>query len=334
MKKNNLTYKHFIEALKEASKADSPKLLAVHGPSNYLKIKVEEWFTKQAAGRPVEKRGFDGLIKADYEDMLFQDSIFDPESYYVVRDVDKKGELTQALRGTKSQDSIRNHVLLLAKGKSFNPSLNKELQRLQVKTIPCFEPNPYEMSTFTVSLAKKFQLKIAPPTAKLVIDAVGTDLFKLENELRKLSLIFAEEPGEISVDHLKPYLEVLREEHAFKIDQCIMSGHAAQGQALLHNLLKRGESHLAILGILTHHCRKALLIKQLAKEGKQVKEMSQALGLPFGVVKNFIPYARRSSAAKFKSALFQCQEADMIFKSSRIQSELILSDILATLAQD
>lgn len=157
-------------------------------------------------------------------------------------------------------------------------------------------------------------------------------MFTVENEIRKLSLIFADCSETLSADQLAPYLDCLKEEHAFKLDQSLISGNIATAQALLHDLLRRGESHLAILGILAHHCRKALQVYYLNKEGKQVREISQAIGLPFNIVKNYIPYARKSSPQKFKTALFQCQEADIIFKTSRIQSEIILSDVITTLA--
>ena len=191
--------------------------------------------------------------------------------------------------------------------------------------IQCHSPSLY------LSLAMKHNLTLQLKEAQLVISAVGADLIRLENEIKKLSLIFSEKMEPIDSKQLSPYLDCLKEEHAFKLDQSLINGKTALAQALLHDLLRRGESHLAILGILAHHCRKALHIFYLSKEGKQLREIAQSVGLPFGVVKAYLPYIQKSSPNKFKNALHKCQEADMIFKTSRISPELILNEVIGSL---
>ena len=335
MKKAKLTYKHFAEALKDLAGKPLPSLMMAYRASSYLKVKLEEWLIKQASdGVLVEKRPADTLSKADFDDIAFQDSIFDPESYYIIRNTEKKADIAQLLKGIQDSNSIRNKILFVGKYNSVPAHIQKELKRLDTKFIPCFNPTIYELPRFITSLSQKYKLKIGQAGSQLIIDSVGTDLFKIENELKKLSLIFTDSTQEIAKEDLIKYLDTLKEEHAFKLDQSILQGKIPQAQALLHDLIRRGESHLAILGILTHHCRKALQVLQLSKEGRQLKEISQALGMPFGVVKAFIPYVRNSHPQKFKSALFQCQEADIIFKTSRINSEVILSDILAPLGTE
>lgn len=330
-KTNKITYKHFVEAFR--SDLGKSKLIYANGPSSYLKTKVEEWFEKKNTGHDRSIRySADSIKKADLDEMIYQDSIFDPESSYIIRNVERQAEISQTLKSIKSGSELKNKILLVSKGKSFASNIQKELNRLEAKVIPCFEPNLYELPKFVVSLAAKHKLKTNIQGAQLIISAVGSDLIKLENEIKKLSLIFIESQEEVTSEALAPYLDCLKEEHAFKLDQSLIAGKHALAQALLHDLLRRGESHLAILGILAHHCRKALQVHHLSREGKQVREISQAVGIPFNVVKNYIPYTQKTSPLKFKNALHKCQEADIIFKTSRVNSEIILSEVLSNLS--
>ena len=96
-KKSKQSYKHFATALKSVT-GELPPIMLAYGPSNYLRVKVEEWFiNKSPADTQVEKHSSESMSRADLENILFQDSIFEPSSFHIVRNLDKKSEILNPL---------------------------------------------------------------------------------------------------------------------------------------------------------------------------------------------------------------------------------------------
>ncbi len=313
-------------ALKQKS-----KFALCFGPCDYLKVKTEEKFIKEYQGScmrlPAEKVG-----SKELDEMFFQDSIFDPSLLYIIKNVEKKGDFSKNLAILKASTAIRNTILLHSNYKTVPKALQKEMDRLGGTMIPCYGPNAYELKRFIVALAKRFQLNLSDSASEFLSSSIGNDFFSLENEIRKLSLIFSEAQGAtITADQIAPYTDYLKEENAFKLDQFIMQKELGHAQALLHDLLKRGQSPLALLGILSHHCRKSLQIHSLLMRHQGVNDIIKVVRMPMFILRSYVDYVKKSSHQKFKTALLECNEADIMLKTSKIDHDLVLSRILLTL---
>lgn len=313
---------------------DLPPIVVAFGPSNYLRFKVEEWFIKKASNiTEVEKHSAETISADHISTLLFQDAIFGGSSSYIVRNFEKKSEIHKTLAGLEDSKGIRNKILFMSSAKNISTAQQNLLSKLRAKLVPCYEPNHYELPTFLRALSSRYSLSLEEGAVDLIIDSIGTDLFKLENEIKKLSLVFWDHDTKISQTDVYPYLDCLKEEHAFKLDQLLLEGKFSGAQALLHDLLRRGESHLALLGILSHHCRKSIQIGRLLKEGKPIADIARIIKIPYQILKKYVPYVKKHPPQKFKAALFKCQEADIMFKTSRIDHELVISEVIANLSR-
>ncbi len=254
-------------------------------------------------------------------------SMFEPQQLTIVTQAFASPDLFDCLKQLESTKSIMP-ALCLIQGGEVPAKFQKELSRLGSFILSCDEPAPWEARDFLLDRCRVHRLQLSAEATTDFLDSTGADLIKIENELRKLALILADSKGPISVEALRPHLDFLREDHAFKIDQLLCQEAYPQALLLLKGLLDRGESGLAVLAILAMHCRKAIQIQAGLKSGQSPADLSRELRLPSTVVQNYLPYIRKRSAVVFQRALNLCHEADRRLKSVRYGEQIWLDRIV------
>lgn len=254
-------------------------------------------------------------------------SMFEPQQMTIVTQAFASPDMFDCLKKLESTKSIQPALCLLHGGE-IPAKFQKELARLGAFIIGCDEPAPWEAKDFLSDRAKSHKLNLSSEASNLFLDSTGSDLIKIENELKKISLILETGKSPVSGDAIRPYLDFLREDNAFKVDQLLCQEAYPQALLLLKGLLDRGESSLAILAILAMHCRKALQIQAGMKSGHTPADLSRELRLPTSVVQNYLPYIRKRSAVTFQRALNLCHEADRRLKSIRHGEEAWLDRIV------
>ena len=158
------------------------------------------------------------------------------------------------------------------------------------------------------------------------------------DEIMRLALIFAPSDGSaaapIAAAAIAPSLGMLREDFVFELDNLLVARQYGKAQALLTGLLQRGESALALLGILARHCRMAIRVHEAQRGGRGAnpRDLATELRLPFNVVKGYTQYVAKSSPRTFAAVLGICQEADIKLKSSGADEELVLGRVIERLA--
>lgn len=254
-------------------------------------------------------------------------SMFEPQQMTLVTQAFASPDLFDCLKSLESSQSIQPALCLLHGGE-VPAKFQKELSRLAAFVVSCEEPAPWEAKDFLTDRCRVHGLQFGAEAATLFLDSTGSDLMKIENELRKFSLILDVGQGPIAADTIRPHLDFLREDNAFKVDQLLCQEAYPQALLLLKGLLDRGESSLAVLAILAMHCRKALQIQAGMKSGHSPADLARELRLPPSVVQNYLPYIRKRSAVVFQKALNLCHEADRRLKSIRHGEEIWLDRIV------
>lgn len=334
MKKAKPNYKQYIAAMSSLQKAQGLPLIYSFGESRYLMDKTIDWLRIKHKGDCV-KIGADKLTESDLTYHLRQDSIFSSSAggALVITKVEKKPSVLTLVHKFGGLENTAKQLVLMSNSKVLVKAAEKLLQDSSGVALPCFDPNLFELPAFLRALAKKHGLKIDESAAKALISAVGTNLTMQENEIKRLALIFYDAKEELKAKDLDQFLHYLKEDHAFVLDSNLVKGQLASAHLLLRNLLARGQSHLAILGFLRLHCMKALQILEFCQKGASQSQMLSQIRMPPKALGEFIPYVQKAKRARFENALTLCAEADILFKSTRRDPELILGRIMDSLAE-
>jgi DNA polymerase III delta subunit len=325
----NLT--KFSESVRDASKAwvpgAAPSLTIAWGDSDYFLNKACTAFRNQfQAQEAVYYGSFDAvqLSPDEFMGLTRASGMFDPTSAYCIRRVHEAKEFWKNLANILHVRVLQNHLLLCIEGSKIPVKFLDQCQRLECLMIPCFQLSGVDLHTYVVLLCRKFELLVSQAGQKFLLECVGDDLYRLENEVQKLSLIFSESKDEVSQDDIAHYLGILREDHAFKLTNLLMERRPADAMVLVADLMQRGESSLAILGIMTRHLRIAIKVAIVRQVESRDYEIARKLQLPAFIIKSYNQYVKKASVRALSHALTLCQRADVLLKTSRCANEDVL----------
>src|SRR5690606_12083613 len=124
--------------------------------------------------------------------------------------------------------------------------------------VNCPDPAPYEIADFIKFQARILGLSLDPSAIKLTVDYLGRDLSLVANELRRVALVVGDTPGTLNAKQIAPHLGLLKEEMVYRLRNYVLERRFSIAQALLTDLLDRGESALALLGFLAKHIRTSI----------------------------------------------------------------------------
>ncbi len=328
---NSSQLKQFTDAMREANKlwqdASKPRLTLAWGDCDYFHQKACLAFRGRFQAQDgVFYNSFDAseLSSEQFMDLTQSSGMFDPTSAYCIRRVDKTKDFLKFISEIPHAQAIQNHLILSVEAAKPSVKFLDECKRLEAVMIPCFEISQPEAYSYAAMLCRKFSLKLSQGAQKFLLDCVGDDLFRLENEIQKLSLIFANSPVAAEAQDLAQYLGLLREDHAFKLTNLIMARRSAEAMTLVNDLLERGESSLAILGILARHLRMAIKIAVARQVENRDLEISRKLQIPAFIIKSYNEYVRTANIRNLAHAIALCQKADLSLKTSRHPNESVL----------
>lgn len=334
-------YTTYLSSLKgiarEINNKESKAIIVVWGDNDYFLHKSTEYIqkawkkSKQASVQTLSTKDLEG--EQSFKSIWQQRSLFEASPMYCLKQLEKHRAVWKYFSCLPSSSKLQAPLCLNFKGSKLPVPLKKELDRLEAIYLPCFAPYTSDYPAIIKTIFKKYGLEITADTADFLLDVTGEDLYKLDNEIKKLSAIFVDQKTSLSVDHVSKYLGMLRVEHAFRLTDLLIQQKQAEAHILLSDLIERGNSAIAILGIISRHIRSAIRIHQAKQAGASLKQLSSTLRLPINIINSYNQYTRQVPLTKLMRSLTCCQIADMELKGLSKSSEtLILSKVLNSLS--
>lgn len=301
------TYSDYVTALKSVVAATSasefPRLIVVTGTSAFLQLKACQ--AVMSAWNRLDLSVAQSLETAELDQSQFfslwsQASLFDPESLYVLRRAGTVRAVASWLSSIKSPGAIKSHLVLECSEK-LTAEMSKQINRLNGIIIQCVEPEGvHEFLRVVHALAKRLGLELDDDAARLILDSVGLDFGRVENEISRFSLQFAESKRRLMRTDIAGSVGSLREDDVFELFDLLRHKRMASAHLLAEQFLGRGESAIALTGIFARYAREQI---------------------------------ERGSLKKGLAGLKSCADADRHLKSSRIDETIVLSSIIESLSE-
>lgn len=326
-------FRDYENGLRSLLKESLPQIVFIYGPSEFLRESARRRLEDEFKKKNIPVVGIEAttLQTEAFRELWEQTTLFDPKTAYTLKRCEQNKQFSKLLDNVPKKSAISCHFVMVSGVDKLLVGMSKSLARLEAITLPCFEPWPSDMPALVQRMATKKTLALQQDAVCSLIEAVGTDLSKLDNELDKLKLLgFADRP--LTSTDVRPFLGLIREDHVFKLDQHLTDGNFSHAHALCSDLLARGEKGLQILWIFSNHCRKALQAHELRNSGVSARDMGFKLRLPPALAKSYATLVNRTPPERFQSVLSKCQQADIAFKTSRASEELVLSQLVESLA--
>ena len=174
--------------------------------------------------------------------------------------------------------------------------------------------------------------KISPPAVELLARLIGSNLWVMQNEIRKLTLFTSGrciEEGDVS-----RVVSYTQEVSVFAMVDAVIEFKAGPAEKLLEQLLESGAAPVHLLFMLSRQFRMIARVKGLKKQGKAEKEIQTRLGLfnEFAFRKT-LEQANRYPPERIKEVYHRLLATDLAIKTGKYHGELALNILVAELCR-
>ncbi|HCR42492.1 TPA: DNA polymerase III subunit delta [Patescibacteria group bacterium] len=141
-------------------------------------------------------------------------------------------------------------------------------------------------------MAATYQVMVSDALLEMILASTGSDLWWLDNELRKLSAYAYGRP--VTQDDIRLLLGGSGATNLFQLVVAALARDLTQAQHILIRSLTTGEDEIKLMGAIAYQLRHLVRIHELRTSGVPMEEAARVLGLP-----PFVVRANWQSAARF-----------------------------------
>lgn len=206
----------------------------------------------------------------------------------------------------------------------------KQLKAL-VETVYCAPLKSYEAKRWLRQEAKGLGLDLSSHELDLLLEAKGTSLFSLKNELDKIKTYCGQGAKPASTEEWNALLGEAMETNIFAMIDGAIEGKTGMALNLLHRLLAAGEPETKILALLGNEVRRMLMGWSLLQVGRS-HEIQKELGCHPFVADKIRKKAAHLTFAQLRRAHQRILTADYRLKTGQTEAGLELYAVVLDLS--
>jgi DNA polymerase-3 subunit delta len=171
---------------------------------------------------------------------------------------------------------------------------------------------------------------VAPGVVRRLLDAVGTDLQTVANEIEKLMLL-AGSTRMITEEAIGELAGAGRQRGIFELTDAMGRRDVRGALCILGSMLNSGESPLMIVTMMARHYRQILIVKEMLESRRNPSEISQAAQLPRFILDDFLRQARSIDREAARKMYLKLAETDRRFKSTNVDHRMVLESLICSI---
>ena len=193
------------------------------------------------------------------------------------------------------------------------------VQRLQA-------PTGESLARYVREMAQQKGSGISPAAIRTLTDLVGNDLWTLDREMEKLSLYAT--GRNIEEQDIQEMVAQVREASIFNAVDAMIDGRPEVALRLLQRLRQDGAALPYIISMVERQLRLVCLARYWTEQRVSPQELAGKLGVPPFVARKTAEQARRNSWPDLDRRYQRLLEADLAFKTGRVDSEDLALEML------
>lgn len=305
----------------------------IYGEDSYrAKRKLEEIILSY---KKIHKSGLN-LIYIDAAKTNFKDfysnfqitSMFSEKKLIILRNVFSNTKFQEDFsENVKNLGDVKNIIIIYEENA---PDQRTKFFKLLQKYAKCQEFDylqPAALKKWAVEELERNKSKVDPGALDLLISFVKSDLWRMANEINKLSNY--KKGSIIKKEDVELLIQPDIENDIFKTIDALVSKDKKLALSLLHKHLNDGDAPLKLLSMITYQFRTLLIIKELQNRGELYATIAKKAGLhPFVVQKNYY-LCGQFSIERLKKIYQKIFQIDSDIKTGKIEPEMALDLLLA-----
>jgi DNA polymerase-3 subunit delta len=199
------------------------------------------------------------------------------------------------------------------------------------------EFKPLEGVKLTLWIKEKTaKLGVAIETAAIekLKSYIGSDLWRLNNEIEKLALFAAgRNKKEIEAAAIEEMIEADINKTNFDLIDALALKNGQRALLILNNLLKSGSNEVAILGMIVYQYRTMLSIWPYVEKNQPPVEIARQLKIHPFVVSRTSNFLKKTNYEELAGVYNRLAETDIKIKTGQIEASLGLNLLLADICR-
>lgn len=303
-------------------------IIFLYGQDTYrMKKKLKEIVDKYNKVRTsgLNLRYFNGESFKDFKDDIRQVTMFEEKKLAIVLNPFENEEFKEKFLKHKEFLESDDLIVICQEGKI---NKNSALRKYLIKNAKSqeFELLTYvKLRSWSNNEFEKYNTRIDAQALDRLIEYVGSDLWRMSNEIKKLSSY----KKYIEVKDVKLLIQSSVETDIFKTIEAIAQKNKKQALSLLHQHIEKGDSPIYLLSMINFQFRNLLIVKDLIEKAKPYYSIVKESGLHPFVVKKTYYSAQQFSFEQLKNIYRRIFNIDMQIKTGKVEPATALDLLIA-----
>jgi DNA polymerase III subunit delta len=192
-------------------------------------------------------------------------------------------------------------VVLIARAKA--PAKLVQAVKAAKGEIHEFEaPKARDMPRLLIADAERLGFRLDPAAARMLVDRMGANPQRLQNELERLAL-WAGEGGTVDAADLGAMIVDTSEAVVWALSDALLERDAAAALRIAERLISQGENVTGLIYGLASRLRKACAAAAMLEEGMPPKQVESSLGMHPYAAKQLVRRLQNVDASELQEAL-------------------------------
>jgi len=262
----------------------------------------------------------------NFLDEFQQRSIFKKEKLFVLKNFFSDQQFCEKFLKNYKKFLKNGNIIFyeernLLKGESFFKFLKREGEIEEYDFLKEKELGEWVRTNFN-------NLKITDEALNEIIGSVGSDLWRMSNEIEKLVSF---KKGTIEIDDVKNMVESKTEAFIFKTIDAIALSDKKLALNLIHKHLKKGDSPYYLLSMINYQFRNIISVKDMVERNNNYTQSVKESGLHPFVFKKSLDLSKKFTKEDLKKIYRKIFQTDLNIKTGKIESEASLDFLISSI---
>ncbi len=191
-------------------------------------------------------------------------------------------------------------LVLIARGKA-PAKLVRAVKAAEGEVHEFEAPRARDMPRVLVADAKRFGFDLDPAAARMLVDRMGANPQRLQNEVERLA-VWAGEGGEVTPADLDAMVADTSEAAVWGLSDALLERDAAAALRIAERLISQGENVTGLIYGLASRLRKACAAAAMLAEGTPPAQVESSLGMHPYAAKQLVRRLREVEVAELEEA--------------------------------
>ncbi|MDD5510109.1 MAG: DNA polymerase III subunit delta [Dehalococcoidales bacterium] len=247
-----------------------------------------------------------------------------------VKQQDEQGSLLGLLSSIPASTILALVDVIDDKTRNKSPLFKELSAGAEVRTFPLLKGTG--LRQWIREQAGKEGAEISPPAVELLARLIGSNLWIMQNEIRKLALFTSGRC--IEEDDVSRVASHAQEASVFAMVDAVIEFKTGLAEGLLEQLLENGAAPTHLLFMISRQFRMIARVKELKKQGGADREIQTKLGIASDFAfRKTVEQSNRYPLGRIKEVYHRLLATDLAIKTGKYHDELALNILVAELCQ-